>query len=169
MSRYCIPDSDGKVVDEANVGSTNAARKQTLGQIKKCRIALEVGTHSPWVSRSLKAMGHEVIVADPRQLKLISESSRKDDRLDPKLLRPIRHRGEGAQMDLMGIRARAGCDADQMGVEKASELPKGLQEVLRPLLEQVEALTAAIKECDRKLEQIAKASSAAGTWAVMWA
>jgi transposase len=50
----------------------------------------------------------------------------------------------------------AGCDADQMGMEKASELPKGLQEVLRPLLEQVEALTAAIKECDRKLEQIAK-------------
>ena len=102
-------------------------------------------------------------------------------RVDPKLLRPIRHRGEAAQMDLMAIRARAGllaartslvndvrgfsktsgerlagCDADQMGVEKASELPKGLQEVLRPLLEQVEALTAAIKECDRKLEQIAK-------------
>jgi hypothetical protein len=43
-----------------------------------------------------------------------------------------------------------------MGVEKASELAKGLQEVLRPLLEQVEALTAAIKECDRKMEQIAK-------------
>src|ERR1035438_7244653 len=84
-------------------------------------------------------------------------------------------------MDLMAIRARAvlveartslvnaargfskttgerlaACDADQMGMEKASELPKGLQEVLRPLLEQVEALTAAIKECDRKLEQIAK-------------
>ena len=41
----------------------------------------------------MKAMGHEVIVAHPRQLKLISESSRKDDRVDPKLLRPIRHRG----------------------------------------------------------------------------
>ena len=50
----------------------------------------------------------------------------------------------------------AGCDGDQMGVEKASELTKGLQEVLRPLLEQVEALTAAIKECDRKMKQIAK-------------
>ena len=58
-------------------------------------------------------------MAHPRQVKLISESSRKDDRVDaemlarlervdPKLLRPIRHRGEAAQMDLMGIRARAG-------------------------------------------------------------
>jgi transposase len=191
-SRYCILDGDGELVKEGIVGSANPALKQTFGQIGKCRIALEVGTHSPWVSRSLKAMGHEVIVANPRQLKLITESSRKDDRVDaemlarlarvdPKLLRPIRHRGEAAQMDLMAIRARAalveartslvnavrgfsktsgerlaGCDADQMGVEKASELPKTLQEVLKPLLEQVEALTAAIKECDRKLEQIAK-------------
>ena len=191
-SRYCILDGDGEVVKEGSVGSTNAALKQTFGQIKKSRFALEVGTHSPWVSRLLKELGHEVIVANPRQLKLITQSSRKDDRVDaemlarlarvdPKLLRPIRHRGEAAQMDLMAIRARAalveartslvnaargfskttgerlaGCDADQMGMEKASELPKGLQEVLRPLLEQVEALTAAIKECDRKLEQIAK-------------
>jgi transposase len=191
-SRYCILDGDGEIVQEASVGSTNPALKQTFGEMKKSRIALEVGTHSPWVSRLLKAMGHEVIVANPRQLKLITESSRKDDRVDaemlarlarvdPKLLRPIRHRGEAAQMDLMAIRARAalveartslvnasrgfsktsgerlaGCDADQMGVEKASELPKSLQEVLKPLLEQVEALTAAIKECDRKLEQIAK-------------
>jgi transposase len=191
-SRYCILDGDGEVVKEGSVGSTNAALRQTFGEMKKCRMALEVGTHSPWMSRSLKALGHEVIVANPRQLKLISNSSRKDDRVDaemlarlarvdPKLLRPIRHRGESAQMDLMAIRARAvlveartrlvnaargfskttgerlaACDADQMGVAKAAALPQGLQEVLRPLLEQVEALTAAIKECDRKLEQIAK-------------
>jgi transposase len=191
-SRYCILDGDGEIVKEASAGSTKAALKQTFGAMKKCRIAVEVGTHSPWLSRSLQAMGHEVIVANPRQLKLISTSSRKDDRVDaemlarlarvdPKLLRPIRHRGEGAQMDLMAVRVRAAlveartglvnaargfskttgerlasCDADQMGTEKASELPKALQEVLKPLLEQVEALTAKIKECDRKLEQIAK-------------
>jgi transposase len=190
--RYCILDRDGEIVQEASVNSTNAAVRQTFSRIKKCRIALEAGTHSPWLSRTLKALGHEVLVANPRQLKLISTSSRKNDRVDaqmlarlarvdPKLLRPIRHRGEEAQMDLMAIRARAAlveartslvnaargfsktcgerleaCDADQMGTEKAAELPKGLQQVLRPLLEQVEALTMAIKECDRKVEQIAK-------------
>jgi transposase len=86
--------------------------------LKHCRIAIEVGTHSPWVSRLLAEIGHEVIVANPRQLKLITESSRKSDRIDaqtlarlaridPALLRPIRHRSERAQMDLMVVRARA--------------------------------------------------------------
>jgi transposase len=82
-----------------------------------CRIALEVGTHSPWVSRHLKAMGHEVIVANPRKVKLITQSVKKNDRMDaeqlarlgrvdPKLLSPIQHRGPEAQADLAVVRAR---------------------------------------------------------------
>jgi transposase len=79
---------------------------------------MEVGTHSPWVSRHLARLGFEVIVANARRVRLITESSRKDDkldaktlarlaRIDPELLSPIRHRGEQAQADLMMIRARA--------------------------------------------------------------
>jgi transposase len=45
--------------------------------MKRCRIAIEVGTHSPWVSRLLKSVGHEVIVANARQVKLISANRRK--------------------------------------------------------------------------------------------
>ena len=52
-----------------------------------------------------------MIVANARQVQLISQSSRKDDRMDaqtlarlarvdPRLLRPIRHRSEKAQGDL---------------------------------------------------------------------
>ena len=89
-----------------------------FGSIARSRIALEVGTHSPWVSRHLAELGHEVIVANARRVRLITESSRKDDRLDaktlarlaridPELLSPIRHRSEQAQADLMVIRARA--------------------------------------------------------------
>src|SRR5665213_251339 len=191
-SRYCVIDGGGEVVQEGSVGTTRAAMTQTFAQMKKCRIAVEVGTHSPWVSRLLKGAGHEVIVANPRQLKLISTSSRKDDkvdaqmlarlaRVDPELLRPIRHRWEEAQMDLMEVRARAAlveartslvnavrgftkatgermesCDTDQMGVEKMAELPESLQLVLRPLLKQVEFLTAGIKQYDREIEQIAR-------------
>ncbi len=81
-------------------------------------VALEVGTHSPWVSRQIASQGHEVIVANPHKVKLITQSVRKNDRVDaqmlarlarvdPKLLRPIRHRGESAQADLAVIRARA--------------------------------------------------------------
>jgi len=41
------------------------------------RIALEIGTHSAWISRLLKQWGHEVIVANARKVRLIGESARK--------------------------------------------------------------------------------------------
>ena len=83
------------------------------------RIALETGTHSPWISRLLSAMGHEVIVANARHVRLIAQSRQKDDRMDartlarlarvdPKLLSPVTHRSAQAQADLSQIRARAG-------------------------------------------------------------
>jgi transposase len=55
---------------------------QAFGLLGRTRIAIEVGTHSRWVSRLLQEFGHEVFVANPRQVKLITDSSRKDDRLD---------------------------------------------------------------------------------------
>ena len=81
-------------------------------------MALETGTHSPWVSRQLTQLGHEVIVAHARNVRLIGESRRKDDRLDgrtlarlaridPGLLSPVRHRSAKAQIHLTVIRARA--------------------------------------------------------------
>jgi transposase len=79
---------------------------------------LEVRTHSPWVSRYLANLGYEVIVANPRRVELIADSTRKDDRLDaktlarlpridPELLTPTRHPSAPAQADLMVIRAGA--------------------------------------------------------------
>ena len=83
------------------------------------RIALETGMHSPWVSRVLSGLGHEVIVAHARNVRLIGESRQKDDRLDaqtlarlaridPQLLCPVKHRSAKAQADLSMIRGRAG-------------------------------------------------------------
>ena len=74
--------------------------------------------HSPWVRRLLSKLGHEVIVAHARNVRLIGESRRKDDRLDarmlarlaridPQLLSPVKHRSAQAQADLTVIRARA--------------------------------------------------------------
>src|SRR6267378_6947029 len=191
-SRYCVLNEEGEVVLERSVGSTKKAITQVFGAIPRCRIAMEVGTHSPWVSRLLERLGHEVIVANARQVKLISQSSRKNDRLDaqmlarlarvdPQLLRPIRHRSEQAQGHLMVIRVRAAlvdartglvnaarglaksmgerlpqCDTDQMREKRMEMLPQGLQETLRPLLQEVESLTEKIKQCDVKIEQIAR-------------
>ena len=54
--------------------------KQTLESIPRSLIALETGTHSPWVSRLLRELGHEVLVAHAQKVQLISKSNRKDDR-----------------------------------------------------------------------------------------
>jgi len=80
-SHYYVLDSEGEMVRESTVATTKKGMKQRFGHLPKCRIAIEVGTHSPWVSRLLSSFGHEVIVANARQVKLISASSRKDDRL----------------------------------------------------------------------------------------
>src|ERR1700682_3641731 len=80
-SRYCVLDDHGEIVQEGGVATTKKALAQKFGALRRCRMAVEVGTHSPWVSRLLAKLGHEVIVANARQVKLISQSSRKDDRL----------------------------------------------------------------------------------------
>src|SRR5215468_9168927 len=95
------------------------AIKGVFGAMAHSRIALETGMHSPWVSRVLSGLGHEVIVAHARNVRLIGESRQKDDRLDaqtlarraridPQLLCPVKHRSAKAQADLSMIRGRAG-------------------------------------------------------------
>ena len=117
-SRYCMLSNEGEILREGQVATIQAGMVEAFGSLGRARIAIEVGTHSPWVSRLLQKLGHEVIVANPKQVKLITESSRKDDRLDaqtlarlaridPQLLRPIQHRSEKAQGALMVIRVRA--------------------------------------------------------------
>jgi transposase len=117
-SKYCVFDGEG-YLKESDVVTESDAMKATFGAMKPCRIALEVGTHSLWVSALLKGLGHEVIVANAREVRAISKSKKKNDKLDarklarlahadPQLLSPIKHRGMKAQMDLLKVRARAG-------------------------------------------------------------
>jgi transposase len=144
------------------------------------------------VSRLLTSLGHEVIVANARQVQLISTNSRKDDkadaellarlaRVDPQLLRPIRHRSEEAQRHLGTIRVRAAlmeartalvnsarglakamgerlpqCDADAVDAETARSFPAEVSGMLQPLLEEVDSLTVKIKKLDDEIEQIAR-------------
>lgn len=104
---------------EQKVATTPKAMRERFAEMPSCRIALETGTHSPWVSRLLGELGHEVIVAHAQKVRLIGKSRRKDDRMDartlarlgridPTLLSPIQHRSAEAQAQLTVIRARAG-------------------------------------------------------------
>src|SRR5690348_1666732 len=117
-SLYCVLDEAGKIILEQKVPTTPEAMRQTFGKIPRSLIALETGTHSPWVSRLLTELEHEVIVAHAQKVQLITKSNRKDDRhdartlarlarIDPELLGPVRHRSVQAQIHLTVIRARA--------------------------------------------------------------
>jgi transposase len=118
-SSYCVLDENGEIVLEQKLATTPEAIQQAFGKMARSRIAMETGTHSPWVSRMLAALGHEVIVAHAQSVRLIVKSRRKDDRLDartlarlaridPQLLSPVQHRSAQAQLHLTEIRARAG-------------------------------------------------------------
>ncbi len=116
-SRYAVLDADAHLVGEGSIATTREAMQDFFSALPTARVILEVGTHSPWVSRVVATGGHEVIVANPRRVRLISAAVRKNDRIDavtlarlgradPALLSPIHHRGETAQADLGQLRAR---------------------------------------------------------------
>jgi transposase len=142
-SWYCVLDEAGNIVLEQRVSTTAKALQGAFGSMPRSRIALEIGTHSPWISRLLREWGHEVIVANARKVRLIGESRKKDDRLDaqalarlaridPELLYPVKHRSARGQADLAVIRARAGLVRARTGlVNTARGLAKSYGERLR--------------------------------------
>src|SRR6201988_5475733 len=80
-SWYCVLDEAGTIQLEQRVRTTAKALQEVFGAMPRSRIALEIGTHSPWISRLLSELGHEVIVYNARKVRLIGESRKKDDRL----------------------------------------------------------------------------------------
>ena len=117
FSRVCELDGDGRVRAQGRLPTSAVGLRQQFEGRPRSRIVCEVGTHSPWVSRLLTALGHEVLVANARQVRLIYAAERKSDRIDaetlarlgrvdPQLLRPIQHRGAEAQAALAQLRAR---------------------------------------------------------------
>ncbi len=114
-----VLNASAEVIEAFRVRTTEAALSSRLASFAPSRVVLEVGTHSPWVSRVVSRLGHEAVVANPRRVRLISVNDSKSDgvdaerlarlgRVDPSLLKPIVHRGEQAQRDRILIQARDG-------------------------------------------------------------
>ena len=117
FSHYCILNGDGDAIETGRVRTCREAFSAHFQDLSRVRIALEAGTHSAWVSRLLEDFGHEVLVANTREIPTISHSNKKNDagdaeklaryaRYDPKLLSPIQHRSPSAQLDLAVLRVR---------------------------------------------------------------
>jgi transposase len=116
MSRYCVVTQEGEIVEEGSFrNQASSIEKHFSGEPR--RIALEAGAQSAWISRELERLGHEVIVANARQLKWITASDTKNDsadacklallaRADVRLLAPVEHRTADQQAELAVIRGR---------------------------------------------------------------
>jgi transposase len=192
-SYLCLIDQDcGEVVEEGRLSTTPEAFRRRFASEQPMRIAIEAGTHSPWASRVLEECGHQVLVANARKLRLIYANKRKTDeidaenlarlaRLDPKLLYPLKHRGEDSQAHMALIRSRQAlvscrtqlvnhlrgavksfggrlpkCPARSFHNKAAEHIPEALLPALGPILEQIGSLTERIRDYERELESISK-------------
>ncbi len=113
----CVLDAAGEIVQEGTLLNDRVALALLLTKYPAATVALEAGTHSPWISRYLTDLGATVIVANPRKLHAISRHERKCDRrdavmlarlarADAALLHPIQHGSAQAQHDLLGLKLR---------------------------------------------------------------
>jgi transposase len=192
-SYLCLIDTDsGEVIEEGRLRTTPESFRRRFASERSLRIAIEAGTHSPWVSRLLEECGHEVLVANARKLRLIYANRRKTDevdaenlarlaRLDPKLLYPLKHRGENSQAHMAVIRSRQAlvecrtqlvnhvrgavksfgarlpkCPARSFHKNAPEHIPEALLPALGPILEQIGSLTERIRDYDRQLERISR-------------
>jgi len=114
-STLCVLDAASEVIQRETISTTPAAFERFFATLGSARVVMEAGTHSPWASRLLQKLGHEVLVANPAALArkgrsktdcIDAEQLARWGRADPKLLEAIQHRGEEAQGDLALIRSR---------------------------------------------------------------
>jgi transposase len=116
-SQCCVLGPEGDILTEGRVRSTPAGLAQHFQELPSARVAIEAGSHSRWISELLTTWGHEVIVANPRNIRMITSSHRKSDsvdahmlarlaRVDPKLLSPINHHSSRTYPAMAQIRAR---------------------------------------------------------------
>jgi transposase len=192
-SYLCLIDQEGgEIMEEGRLRTTPEAFRRRFASEQPMRIAIETGTHSPWVSRLLEECGHEVLVANARKLRLIYANKRKTDevdaenlarlaRVDPKLLYPLKHRGEDSQAHLALIRSRQAlvgsrtqlvnhvrgavksfgarlpkCPARSFHNKAPEHIPEALLPALGPILEQIGSLTQRIRDYERQLETISR-------------
>jgi transposase len=192
-SYLCLLDQhSGEVIEEGRLRTTPEALKRRFASERPMRIAIEAGTHSPWVSRLLEECGHEALVANARKLRLIYSNKRKTDevdaenlarlaRVDPKLLYPLKHRGEESQAHMAIVRSREAlvsartqlvnhvrgavksfgarlpkCPAVSFHNKAPEHIPEALLPALGPILETIGSLTRRIRQYDRRMEAIAE-------------
>lgn len=116
-SAFCVVQPSGERLREGEMKTTQAEMRSFFRAEPTSRIVIEASSPSRWIAELATASGHEVVVANPREFRLIAESHRKSDRNDariladfgqfrPQLLHPIKLRGLKCQIARSTLAAR---------------------------------------------------------------
>jgi transposase len=114
-SQICVLDPEDEVLEEGKIRTTEAAFRTRFEALKPCLAVMEVGTHSPWVSRLLDSLGHKCLVANPAVLhrkgrkksdRVDAEKLARRGRSDPEDLEAIQHASAEIQADMAMLHSR---------------------------------------------------------------
>ena len=201
FSDVCVLDEDGQVVKHERIATTAGDLKALSKRRRGARVVMEVGTHSPWISRIFEGLGHEVVVGNAAVVRRVAGTKDKSDqidaerlarlgRVDPRILEPIRHRGEEVQRDRALLRVRDGlvrarsalvtqargiakslgerlprCDAQNFAKRMDREELRDLFPGLGTLLGVVRELSERIAALDGAIEEVSRKISCDGATA----
>lgn len=188
----CVLDCDGEIVEKREIGSDRDALRHLAKKYPGCLVVVECGMQSPWISRFLAELGMQVIVANARKVRAIWDQEFKSDerdaemlarigRLDPRLLRPIRHGSEEAQKEMLSMKLRdtlvrrrrdvinairgtlkslgyrvSNPDSARFHKVVLEEIPAEQHAVIEPLVDVLELLSAKIKGYDKMIAEAAE-------------
>jgi transposase len=117
-SYFYILNAQGEYSASGSIPTSPQGFLEYFGSLEPARVAIETGTHSLWLTWLIQKLGHEVLLANARELKLIFNSTKKDDpmdaeklcrlaRFDPKLLHPVEPRSKERQIDRLVLASRS--------------------------------------------------------------
>ena len=111
-SKICVMTKDGgkrRVIVETTCPTTRGGFSECFSKFDRAwPVVFETGAHCRWMKAHFESMGFKAIVANPAEVKLITESNAKSDRSDARklarialadieLLKPVRLRDEKHQ------------------------------------------------------------------------
>lgn len=188
----CVLSKDKQVLVRGAVPTEARTIEDFFQALAPLKVVLETGTHSPWLTHKMQALGHEVLVANARQVSRVLKNNKKNDRrdaeqlarlaaADEKLLGLVEHRSEQTQQALGKLKVRqqlikvrtqlcnsargmvksqghrlGKVEPERMTVVVAGALPEGLQQLITPLLQQVEHVNESIRKLDEEIGKMAK-------------
>lgn len=94
-STFCIVNRRGRRVAEGEVRSSRRGFSELMKRAagESVRVVVESSTRTRWAAGVLESLGAEVVVVDPRKVRVIAETKHKTDRTDARILADLLRTG----------------------------------------------------------------------------